>query len=308
MPDAPSSVVFLESPSVDIQPELLPWSGAQWKTFLSAWNSPDVAVDTLVGDAPFIFEPHPERLMPAARIKVHDLQAQQVFAFGMLMLFRGNMFAVAEQYGVQPIAVGLNHSLQEYFLHASQHQKVEPDPLELMLKIDKAGYSPEQLHQYTTALIRRLYALSAMCPANNTHVTGPRVQVLDVHEPFPYVASDWLFGNPNDADGTTYSPTALQAWRSKSPSDELLTEISKMPGLAYKGELYLRWLDGIRYPQRVTPLNEHIIEQHCPGALRFFHTWNQLGVSSRVHLRDVLAQVRDTSVLPLQPEPSADFG
>ncbi len=308
MPDAPSSVVSPDYPFADIQPDLLPWSGAQWKTFLSAWNSPDVAVEMLVNDAPSIFEPHPERLMPATRIKVHDLQAQRVFTFGMLMLFRGNMFAVAEQHGVQPIAVGLNHSLHEYFLQASLHKQMERDSLELVLKIDKAGYSPEQLHQYTTALIRRLYALSAMCPANNTSVTGPRVQVLDVHEPFPYVVSDWLFGNPDAADGTTYSPTALQAWRSKSPSDELLTEISKMPGLAYKGELYLRWLDGIRYPQRVTPLNEHIIEQHWPGALRFFHTWNQLGVSSRVHLRDVLAQVRDASPSSMQPDPSADFG
>ena len=256
------------------------WTGQQWTLFVDAWMSETSLPKEMTAQCPAWF--HPD-----GRINKENKSAIQALNRTTALMWSFTLHVLCEKHRVHLVDVEISHDPMQSSV-TPPYIGTAVNPLEIRLLIDKPSYPSEQIAQLHDVLDHVLLKI--------LHKRGGYCLYLRLDDvlDFPQgYEGPWRLNGTSPLRHGLHQPEVLQdnpqvlhGWRSRQVAEDLLAGAAS-GGIAQRGELYLRWLDGIQTPG-VMPLNESAIENHWPGALNFFRMWSSLGIHERNALREVL--------------------
>lgn len=278
----------------------LGWPSSLWQEYVSCWGSKQPVSQALYDACPGLFKQKEGAFCINKKID----RSHEVLSYATALMWRHALGQVCERLNVHPVDIAFSHDLSESS-HRAPFIGTSLNPLTFQILIDAPSYS----EQTVTKLTERLSHIMATV-LHKRGVAEPAlyIQIDDVREYPKGYSSPWRMrsGVNGLENGIESNPQLLHAWRSRSPS-KVLTSAAAAGTLAHRGELYLRWLDGIEKPESIKPVDESTVESSWPSAMKFFHMWAALGIREHAALREVLSKV-DTLANPVQAlELPADF-
>lgn len=256
------------------------WNGRQWTMFVDAWTSGiPLPLD--------MTESKPTWFHSDGRINTQSPDTQEGLNTVSALMWTFTLQRLCDKHHVHPVDIEVSHDLTLSSI-ATPYIGSAVNPLEFRLLLDTPSYTESQLEQLHEVLGHLL--LGILKKRGGGHL---RIRLDDVQD-FPHgYTGPWRLGTAqpithglHQPEVLLNNPQVLHGWRSRDMT-EILLAAAASGGIPQRGELYLRWLDGMEQPS-VTPLNESTIETHWPGALNFFRMWSSLGIRERATLKNVL--------------------
>lgn len=272
-------------------PDKLRWTSRQWQEYVSAWADGKPVSQELRNSCPGLFKEREGLVFINKKLdRSHD-----VLTYATSLMFRYAIVQVCERLNIHPVDIAFSHDLREASHRPPYVGDSTENALTFQILLDKPSYSAEVLDQLDQRLSHILVDIM-----NKRGIREPCVY-LKIDDVLDYprgYTSVWRMGsNPdglqqgmNRAKVVEDNPQVLHAWRSRAPN-KFLTTAAAAGGLAQRGELYLRWLDGKERPEAIVPVDEKTIEASWPSAMKFFHMWAALGIRERTALRDALSRI-----------------
>lgn len=269
----------------------LRWTSRQWQEYVEAWSKGNPVSMDLYNACPGLFkEREGHRFINKQLDRSHE-----ALNHATALMFRYAIVQVCERLNIHPVDVAFSHDLREASHRPPFVGKDEESALTFQILLDKPSYTGEVLTQMEQRLPHMFVDIMHKRGVNQPWVY---LKVDDVRDYPRGYSSPWRMGSSpqglqqgmNKASAVEDNPQVLHAWRSRAPS-KFLTSAAAAGGLAQRGELYLRWLDGKERPESIVPVDEKAIEESWPSAMKFFQTWAALGIRERTALRDALSRV-----------------
>lgn len=274
------------------RPDKLLWTSHQWQEYVAAWGEDKPISDDLYQACPGLFLKHNDRFFIDKDVE----RSHEVLNYATYLMFRFAILQICERLNVHPVDVAFSHDLMQSSHRPPYIGRDANTALTFQILLDVPSYSEEVMTQMRERLSHLLVTIM-----HKRGVSDPVVylNVDDVRQYATGYTSPWRMGsNPKSLKSgisepatVTENPQILHAWRSRAPNN-YLTSAAAAGGLAQRGELYLRWLDGKEKPGSIVPLDEKVIEDSWPAAMKFFHMWAALGIRERTVLREALSCIK----------------
>ena len=276
--------------------KVLPFTSEQLSIFLNGWNSGwDEKPEELVRQCPDLIYQDQQGHW---RIQKKKNKAQEILNDGTALLLRYNISQLCEKMNIHPIVLGFDQPLN---LSSTRPPYLGVSiPLECDILLDAKSYPQPLLESFQRKMVNLTKKILGLRQSDLELTIN--VSLLDIqelgHQERLHRLTDILYANTpyfqkgiRSIQTIKEEPQLVHAWRSK-PLHKALLKAAAAGTLAHKGELYLRWLDSKKFPDKVTPIDEKEMEKHWPGAVKFFQMWSSMGIEERDTLKHVLRQLK----------------
>lgn len=273
-------------------PDKLLWTSRQWQEYVAAWGENKPVSEELYQACPGLFFEREGIFYINKDVERND----EVLSYATSLMFRYAIVQICERLNVHPVDVSFSHDLTQASHKPPYIGRDSSTALTFQILVDVPSYSEKTIEQMRQRLSHVLVDIMHKRGVSNPWVY---LNVDDVRSYATGYTSPWRMGsNPTSLKSGISEPTTvaenpqiLHAWRSQAPN-KYLTSAAAAGGLAQRGELYLRWLDGKEKPEKIVPLDEQVIEDNWPSAMKFFHMWAALGIRERTVLREALTCIK----------------